>query len=117
MLPLKPTRALMQWWSTWERRVARPFTLILVALMLGSCPAFAKPVRSAAPVLAFKRANACPSTGAHRGSCPGYVIDHVYPLCAGGADDPSNMQYQTQDAARRKDRWERQLCRGLRKHH
>jgi hypothetical protein len=82
--------------------------------MFAPCPAEGKPVRSAAAILAFKRANACPSSGAHRGTCPGYVIDHVYPLCAGGADDAANMRYQSQEEARRKDRWERQLCRGLR---
>ena len=41
---------------------------------------------------------------------PGYVIDHVVPLCAGGADAPSNMQWQTVEAARIKDRQERAEC-------
>jgi hypothetical protein len=34
------------------------------------------------------------------------VIDHVKPLKRGGADDPSNMQWQTKAAARTKDRIE-----------
>jgi len=29
---------------------------------------------------------------------PGYVVDHVNPLECGGADDPSNMQWQTVEA-------------------
>jgi hypothetical protein len=41
---------------------------------------------------------------------PGYVIDHIKPLACGGADDPSNMQWQTIEAAKMKDRLERAGC-------
>jgi hypothetical protein len=41
---------------------------------------------------------------------PGYVIDHLKPLACGGADLPSNMQWQTKEAARAKDKVERQGC-------
>lgn len=71
--------------------------------------------RDAAQVLAFKRHNPCPSTGLRRGSCPGYVVDHVQPLCASGADHPSNMQWQTVADAKAKDREERRLCRELKR--
>lgn len=72
--------------------------------------------RSAAQVAAFKRHNPCPSTGQRRGGCPGYVVDHVYPLCAGGIDHPSNMQWQSTSESRAKDREERRLCRSLKAH-
>lgn len=36
----------------------------------------------------------------------GYVVDHVTPLKKGGADSPSNMQWQTKEAAKAKDKWE-----------
>lgn len=37
---------------------------------------------------------------------PGYVIDHVQPLKRGGADAPSNMQWQTKAEAKAKDKSE-----------
>jgi len=54
----------------------------------------------------FKKNNPCPSTGKHSGSCPGYVIDHVVPLKRGGADAPHNMQWQTKEEAKLKDKTE-----------
>jgi hypothetical protein len=54
----------------------------------------------------FKRGHPCPSTGKSSGACPGYVIDHVKPLKRGGADRPGNMQWQTTEAARQKDKVE-----------
>ena len=41
---------------------------------------------------------------------PGYVIDHIVPLACGGADTPSNMQWQTVAHARAKDKVERKGC-------
>lgn len=54
----------------------------------------------------FKKSHPCPSTGRTHGSCPGYVVDHVKPLKRGGADRPSNMQWQTNAAAKEKDKRE-----------
>ena len=54
----------------------------------------------------FEHRHPCPSTGKTSGTCLGYVIDHVVPLKRGGADAPTNMQWQTKDAAKEKDRWE-----------
>lgn len=42
---------------------------------------------------------------------PGYVIDHIKPLACGGADNSSNMQWQTTQEAKAKDKWERAGCR------
>jgi hypothetical protein len=59
---------------------------------------------------AFQRQHACPSTGRTTGPCPGYIKDHIRPLECGGADDSSNMQWQTTTAAKEKDKTER-ACR------
>jgi len=37
---------------------------------------------------------------------PGYVVDHIVPLKKGGCDCPANMQWQTIQAAKEKDKWE-----------
>jgi hypothetical protein len=42
---------------------------------------------------------------------PGYVVDHITPLACGGADVPSNMQWQTIAASKLKDKTERAGCR------
>jgi hypothetical protein len=55
---------------------------------------------------AFKRSHPCPSTHKSSGACPGYVIDHIKALKHGGVDAPSNMQWQTKEAAKQKDKWE-----------
>jgi len=60
---------------------------------------------------AFVAANPCPATGAPRGPCPGWVVDHVVPLCVGGADAPHNMQWLTVEAAKLKDRDAVRPCR------
>lgn len=67
--------------------------------------------RSQAARTAFVKLHACPSTGKHALPCPGYIIDHVKPLCAGGADKPANMQWQTVADAKKKDAHERKECR------
>ena len=75
----------------------------------------AKTPRSHRAIAEFKNQQPCPANGNKRGACPGHVIDHVEPLCAGGADHPSNMQWQTVAEAKLKDRHEARHCRALRK--
>jgi hypothetical protein len=41
----------------------------------------------------------------------GYIIDHVVPLACGGADAPSNMQWQAAAEAKAKDKVERKGCK------
>jgi hypothetical protein len=62
--------------------------------------------RDRAARAAFQHEHPCPSTGRTSGACPGYVVDHVMPLKRGGADRPWNMQWQTREAAKEKDKWE-----------
>jgi hypothetical protein len=58
----------------------------------------------------FKAENPCPANGNRSGSCSGYVIDHIKALACGGADAPSNMQWQSVRDAKTKDKWERDGC-------
>ena len=71
--------------------------------------------RSARQVRAFRILYPCPATGHPRGACPGWVVDHVVPLCAGGADHPHNMQWQSAADAKVKDRDEIALCARMRR--
>lgn len=90
------------------RRVACLAALLLVFAANLSAAA---PHRSAAAVAAFKRAHPCPVNGATRGSCPGYQVDHIQPLCAGGPDEPSNMQWLTIHDHAHKTKLDVMLCR------
>jgi hypothetical protein len=62
--------------------------------------------RSSSAKHEFQKQQPCPATGKTSGPCGGYVIDHVVPLKRGGPDVPSNMQWQTTQAAKIKDRTE-----------
>ena len=62
--------------------------------------------RSAQTKHEFEKRHPCPSTGKTSGACPGYVVDNVVPLKRGGADAPGNMQWQTTQAAKQKDKTE-----------
>ena len=54
-----------------------------------------------------------PALGERHGKCPGYIIDHVIPLCAGDADTPASMQLRSRAAAKLKDVDEAQQCRAM----
>ena len=101
------------------RYPATPISSVIPALLclaaLFASPADARPQRSAAEVLAFKRASPCPSTGLRSGACPGYQVDHADPLCAGGSDHRDNMQWLTVEEHRMKTRSDVRMCRNFRK--
>ena len=65
---------------------------VVALLVLAALAAEAFP-RSSVVLRDFQREQPCPSTGAPRGACPGFQIDHVQPLCAGGADAVENLQW------------------------
>jgi hypothetical protein len=88
--------------------------LLLSAMFAPHFSAAADPRSFKAEVL-FRLANPCPGTGQTQGECKGYVIDRVIPIVCGGAEDPSNMQWQTLAEAKAKDKWERIGCRPGRK--
>lgn len=90
-------------------RAAWCFVAAVAVLSTGHIAA-AEP-RSGTARATFQRANPCPATGKTIGACPGYVVDHVKPLCSGGADHPNNMQWQTVAEAKIKNRAERAQCR------
>lgn len=88
---------------------------LLIPIVLVGCSPVEARTRSTAAKQAFQRAEPCPANGARRGPCKGFVIDHVQPLCAGGADSPANMQWQTRREAAAKDVEERRACRALKR--
>ena len=63
-----------------------------------------KIMRSSQAVREFKKTHPCP------GSCKGMVVDHIVPLKRGGSDTPDNMQWQTKEAAKAKDRRRVNTC-------
>lgn len=87
-------------------------TALFVVLMLLSTQVLA---RDPAQVRAFRKENACPATKQKTGPCPGWVVDHMIPLCAGGPDTPDNMMWQRQKESYRKDKHERALCARMKK--
>src|SRR3954464_6456589 len=103
-----------------KARLALKILFLLTALLLIAAGAFVVAsdawaiARSKKAIHDFRKDHPCPTTGKAKGACPGYVIDHVKPLCAGGPDRPSNMQWQDIQSSKKKDRVEAQECRALR---
>lgn len=85
--------------------------LLVASVSFGASPC-PHPARSQSPKLAFVKTHLCPSTGKHLVHCPGYVIDHIEPLCDCSLDTPANMQWEKVAAAKKKDRLENRLCQG-----
>ena len=86
----------------------KPLLALLLALTMLSADAAAD--RDRGEVRRFKRAHPCPFTRAQ-----GCIVDHIIPLCAGGADRAYNMQWQTKRDSYRKDAGERRGCRAVKR--
>jgi hypothetical protein len=71
----------------------------------GSCTSCARDSHGRIARSETAKDNFMAQTGYSHGR-PGYVVDHVVPLRRGGADSPSNMQWQTKADAKAKDKWE-----------
>ena len=87
----------------------KKFLMLVLSTALFACatqPVQAKTYRSQSAVAHFKKFTACPATGMIQKKCPGYVVDHIVPLCKGGEDSPLNMQFQTKAAGKAKDKYE-----------
>lgn len=87
---------------------------LLAALSLVLLPSVVE-ARDPLVPMQFQRLNPCPVTGKPYGRCPGYERDHIVPLCAQGADHPSNMQWLTIEQHRKKTVHDIQLCKWKRK--
>ena len=88
-------------------------TLLLLLPSMSLAHVTCPPVkRSQAVKRAYVKVHPCPATGKHTVSCPGFVLDHRYPICAGGKDTPANLAWQRyRPDSLDKDRLERELCR------
>lgn len=85
---------------------------ILALALLLPVAAEARIKRSQSAKVEFKHEHPCPASGARKGPCKGYVIDHRIGLCVGGPDTAKNMRWMTVETAKAKDRWERKMCGG-----
>ena len=68
--------------------------------------------RSTAARAQFVRDTPCPVNHQFTGACPGWSVDHVFPLADGGCDAAVNMQWlpltiKSCAGMQCKDRWER----------
>lgn len=86
-------------------RQAVVFLLVMAAFSADAFP------RSRAVLREFQREHACPSSGAHRGACPGFEIDHIQALCAGGPDIIANLQWLSHEEHARKTKRDVAACR------
>lgn len=81
----------------------------MLALVAGCCSQ--PPKRDQAMRASFMANTPCPINQARSGPCPGYQVDHIEPLCAGGRDHPSNMQWLTIADHQQKTKHDIRRCR------
>lgn len=71
-------------------------------------------VRSQAVIAAYRKLVACPSTLRYTGTCPGWALNHTWPLVCGGCDSVSNLAWmpnvlKSGPGAFPIDRWEQKV--------
>lgn len=98
--------------------VIRFWHIALVALLAACCAQDAAAIRPPAGACSCDRntAGACLRSGKARAEFlaqtgyphgrAGFHVDHMVPLCCGGADAPHNMQWMRTSEKRLKDQWE-----------
>lgn len=86
-------------------------TLLMIALTLSLVTVAGLEARSAKQRRLFEQ-----QTGYPHGR-PGFVVDHIRPICYAGLDAPGNMQWQDDATAAAKDVDERGVCAAWRQAH
>ena len=89
--------------------------ILFIAVFAISAGANAEYARSKKVLRSFVNQQACPATGKHRLPCPGYHMDHITPLCAGGADAVENLQWITKEAHKEKTRIDVRNCMSIKR--
>lgn len=92
-------------------RIASLALLSAVFSVVMCQPADARTPRDRREVRDFRYENPCPATGLKRGACPGWQVDHIEPLCSGGADHRANMQWIRKEDHRLKTLVDVRECR------
>jgi hypothetical protein len=74
--------------------------------------------RDPAQVRAFRKENPCPATSKRVGACPGWVVNHRWPLCLQplfrvDLDAPWNMEWEEKKGSYKSDAEERAACKRL----
>lgn len=87
--------------------------IVLMTACALSTGAIASQHRSKTVLRAFVKQHACPATGLHRLPCKGWHMDHIKPLCLGGADSVDNLQWITRETHKIKTRIDVRECRLL----
>jgi hypothetical protein len=91
--------------------VRRAATQALSLMFAVTVTATSAATRSPALRAEFMRQHPCPATGATRGPCPGWHVDHIEALVCGGRDELGNLQWLPVAEHREKTRVEVKLCR------
>lgn len=89
----------------------RPSADALLLVLAVWCATSVAATRSPALRAEFMRQQPCPATGATRGPCPGWQVDHIEALVCGGKDELRNLQWLQIEPHKEKTRVEVKLCR------